>query len=85
MKKLTIEIEAVVSDNVRSDISISAHGESDVLTLCNVMLQLGYTLHLPKEAWAMIAAAGATGKTGIGIKAHEVTTIGGVREKEAEP
>lgn len=79
MKKLKIEIDAVVSDNAESDITVSAHGESDGLTLCNVVLQLGYALHLPKEAWAMIAAAAVTGKTGIGTKAQEITRIGGVR------
>lgn len=76
MKKLKIEIEAV-ADDAGSDITINAHGESDGLTLCNVMLQLGLALHLPKEAWAMIAAAGAAGKTGIGTKAQEIARIGG--------
>ena len=82
MKKLKIEIEAVVSDDAESDITINAHGESDGLTLCNVVLQLGQVLHLPKEAWAVIAAAAVTGKTGIGTKAQEITMIGGVRESE---
>lgn len=84
MKDLTIKIEVTETDR-ESNVCIRAHGEASGLTMCNVMLQLGYTLHLPKEAWAMIAAAGAAGKPGIGVKAQEITRIGGVREKEAAP